>query len=397
MIPLKWGVIPLVVALVVRIGAAITIGGGFHFADEAIYVDTARRLSGGAGFGAEYSGVPAYPVFLALLSLGFPVGIVWLRLVQAAVGALGSLFIFALADRMFGRRTAVLAGLVYALDPLLVITSGLLYPETIAAVLLPPILLMALDASERDALARSALAGALLAVLALLRPVALVLPPVVAAWIAVILAGRPGRRVAHVGALGLAFMLVLAPWVTRNFVVHGAIVPVATQGTQTAPVGRTEVAQRGLLVSVGQWAWNHPDAFVSRLTRQFVQFWELAPTRMTTDDPVRREELHRIDPRLEVRPLFSRRLRDWVSAGSFSLELFLALVGMIVVARTHWRRSLLPVAIIVAYAAGYALFAAKLRYRIPVLPLLFLFTGAGAAAAYSLMRPAGGRPSSPNL
>jgi hypothetical protein len=41
-------------------------------------------------------------------------------------------------------------------------------------------------------------------------------------------------------------------------------------------------------------------------------------------------------------------------------------------------------AVIVAFAAGYALFVAKLRYRMPVLPLVFVFTGAGAAAIYSL-------------
>jgi hypothetical protein len=80
-----------------------------------------------------------------------------------------------------------------------------------------------------------------------------------------------------------------------------------------------------------------------------------------------------------------------VSAISFALELFLALVGIAVVARTQWRQAMFPVAVILAYAAGYALFAAKLRYRIPVLPLLFLFTGAGAAAVYSfLRRPSGG-------
>ncbi|HEX5575931.1 MAG TPA: hypothetical protein VFX42_08670, partial [Gemmatimonadales bacterium] len=92
--------------------------------------------------------------------------------------------------------------------------------------------------------------------------------------------------------------------------------------------------------------------------------------------------------------LFSRRLRDWVSAGSFSLELFLALLGMILVARTHWRRLLLPVGIIVGYATGYALFAAKLRYRIPILPLVFLFTGAGAAVLYSWLRRGRGAASS---
>jgi hypothetical protein len=130
---------------------------------------------------------------------------------------------------------------------------------------------------------------------------------------------------------------------------------------------------------------------VARLTRQFGQFWELAPTRMVTDDPFRRRELHERDPRLEVQPLFPRRTRDLVSAASFTLELVLALVGITVAVRAHRRPALLILGVIFAWAMGYALFVAKLRYRIPILPLLFLFTGAGAAAAQSLMRRAAAR------
>jgi len=395
-IPARWLVALLLIALVPRIAAALAVGGAFHFADEAIYVDTARRLSEGGGFGVEYPRVPAYPVFLALLSLGLPASVTFLRVGQATMAALGSVLVFGLADRMFGRRTAIGAGLVYALDPLLVIASGLLYPETVAALLLPPIALLALDGSERDALARSALSGALLGILALFRPVALVLPPLVAGWIALTVPARPARRLAHLGALGLAFLLVLAPWVTRNYWIHGQLVPVATAGSHMAAVSQDEVADRGLLVAMAWWAWNNPEAIVSRVTRQFVQFWELTPTRMATDDPVRREEFHRRDPRLSVQPLFSRRLRDLVSAASVAVELSLALVGLVVVARTRWRQALLPLAVILAYAAGYALFVVKLRYRIPVLPLLFLFTGAGAAAVYSFLRwtTARGNPAS---
>jgi hypothetical protein len=390
---IRWVVTLLLLGLVARIGAALAVGGGFHFADEAMYVDAVRRLSAGEGFGIEYRQVPAYPVFLLLLSSGLPAGLTFLRVAQAVVAAFGTLLVFRLADRMFGYRAAIAAGLVYALDPLLVISSGLLYPEAVAALILPSVVLAALDGSERDALARSALAGGLLGILALLRPVALVLVPFAAGWTALTVAAPPVRRMAHLGALGLAFLLVLTPWTIRNIRVHGGFVPVATAGTDPVPIDQGEVARRGLTMSMARWAWSDPGTFVRRFTRQFVLFWELAPTRMLTDDPAGREELHRVDQRLPVQPFFWRRLRDRVSAASFGLELALALVGLVVGVRAHWRRTLLPVALILAYAAGFALFVAKLRYRIPVLPLVFLFTGAGATAVYSFVRRAGARPS----
>jgi hypothetical protein len=392
----RWVVSVLLLGLVARVGAAFAVGGGFHFADEAIFVDVAQRLSAGGGFGIEYSQVPAYPVFLLLLSLGLAESVVFLRVAQAAVAALGTLLVFGLADRMFGRRAAIAAGLVYALDPLLVISSGLLYPEAIAALLTPLVVLVAWDASERDALTRSAIGGALLGILALLRPVALTLLPVVAVWTSLVVRARPARRVVHLGVLGAAFLVVVTPWAVRNQRVHGSLFPAATPGIHMAPVGGEEIARRGLLVSMARWAWTDPGALLSRVTRQFVQFWELAPTRMMTDDPVRREELHRQDPRLPVEPLFSRRLRDQVSATSFGLELALALLGLVIAVRARWRQTLLPLALILAYASGYALFVAKLRYRIPVLPLVFLFTGVGAATLYSFARRTVGRAEAPS-
>jgi 4-amino-4-deoxy-L-arabinose transferase-like glycosyltransferase len=388
---IRWMVTLLLLGLVARIGAALTLGGGFYFADEASYVDVARRLADGDGFGIEYHRVPAYPVFLLMLSLGLPTGLMFLRVVQAVVAALGTLLVFWLADRMFGRRVAIVAGLVYALDPLLVISSGLLYPEAVAALLVPAVVLATLDASDRDALPRSALAGALLGILALLRPVALVLLPVVAGWTTLTVRARPARRMSHLGALVLAFFLVLTPWTVRNFLVHGSLVPVATAGTEAAPVSGDEITREGLLRSMARWAWTDPGALVWHVTQQFVLFWELAPTRLATDDPVKRKELNRLDPRLPVQPLFPRSLRDQVSAASFGLELALALLGLAAVARTRWRQAALPLILILAYALGYALFVAKLRYRIPVLPLLFLFTGAGAVAVYSSTRRAGDR------
>jgi 4-amino-4-deoxy-L-arabinose transferase-like glycosyltransferase len=294
---------------------------------------------------------------------------------------------FGLADRIFGRSAAIAASAVYALDPLLVIGAGLLYPELVAALLLPPIVLSALNATDQDRLQWSATSGMLLGLLALLRPVALVLPPVVGGWIALEASVPLSRRLAHVVVLALAVLLVLAPWSIRNLRIHADLVPVTTVGSQMVASSDHERASGGLLNGLARELWTNPGSFTSRTVRNFVQFWELAPTRMITDDRDERQKLRELDPRLPAEPLFSRNLRDRVSAVSFSLELSLALVGLVAAARTHRRAILLPLYLILAYAAGYALLVVKLRYRMPVLPLLFLYTGAGGVALYSWLGP----------
>jgi len=56
--------------------------------------------------------------------------------------------------------------------------------------------------------------------------------------------------------------------------------------------------------------------------------------------------------------------------------------------RSRRRETALIAAIVLAYAAGYALFVGKLRYRITVLPLVFLFTGRALAALVRRGTPA---------
>ena len=390
----SWLAALVFLALSARVAAALVVGEGFHFPDEAAYVDAAGKLSGGQGFDPGYNRVPGYPVFLALLSSGLPISVTMLRVGQAAMAALGTVLVFQLADRIFGRGPAAAAGFTYALDPLLVISASLFYPEAIAALLMTAAVYAALQGSSRDSVTRSATAGAILGILALFRPVALVLPPIVAGWLALTVCARPTRRMTHLAAFGLAFLLVLTPWTMRNLRVHGSVLPGMTAGSETAPVRQDEIKRRGFIPSLIRWAWTNPGDLVWRTTRQFGHFWEFTPTRMATDDAAQRQEFHRADPRLSTEPIFSRGLRDWVSAVTFALELGLAIAGILVALRTRRREVLLLLALILAYAVGYAIFAAKLRYRIPVLPLVFLFTGVGAAALYSLMRGGGHVPRS---
>jgi hypothetical protein len=224
-------------------------------------------------------------------------------------------------------------------------------------------------------------AGALIGVLAQLRPVSLALAPVFALSIATTTPARTRRRLAHAGAVTLACLLALAPWTLRGLAVRGRLAPLATAGTQAAPVSPAEVDRRGLAGSLAAKAWDEPVALLSWTATEFLHFWELYPQRIATDNPVLRATLHAHDERLPLAPLAAPRVRDTVSMLSFGLELPLALVGAVHAFRRRPAAAWLLAGVILAYAFGYALFVAKLRYRIPVLPHLFVFTAVGACAA----------------
>jgi 4-amino-4-deoxy-L-arabinose transferase-like glycosyltransferase len=372
----------------------IAVGDDFHFADEAQYADAARKLLDGDGFGATYLKVPGYPVLLALLGIPAPASTLWLRMAQALVAALGTALVFLAADRLSGRASAIAAAVIYALDPLFVVAAALLYPEAMAAVLMLGVVLLAWEAARRDSLVFAALAGSCLGALALFRPVALAVVPVVATWVLFVVAAPPMRRALHGGLIGLACLLVLAPWAYNNYRIHGRLIPVSLAGTRGASVSPGEIEQRGVAGALADKARTDPLALASHVAREFGHFWELVPSRLVTDNPARREELHQRDPRLPTQPAFSRSLRDAASAVSFGIELLLALGGLALLwrdrrreaVRQAVRQAVLLAAVVLVYALAQSLFIGKLRYRITVLPLVFLFAGAAASALYSAIR-----------
>jgi 4-amino-4-deoxy-L-arabinose transferase-like glycosyltransferase len=375
----------VLIALIPRVIAAVALGDGFHFADEAEYADGAGSLLSGDGLGDAYRRVPGYPVLLALLSLPAPASVLWLRLAQALVTAFGAALAFLAADRLLGRAAGLATAAIYALDPLLVVAGALLYPEAVAAVLLLLAVHLTWESARRDSAVLAALAGLSLGLLTTFRPVALAVVPVVAAWVLFAAAGPAKRRAFQAGLVAVVCLLVLAPWAYRGTGVLKPSGAASFPGTSGA-VTPAEIAQRGLAGALAHKAGAEPLAFASRIAREFGHFWELVPSRLTTDDPGRREALRQADPRLAARPAFSRSLRDSVSAGSFGLELLLALAGIVLLWRARRREAVLLAGVVLVYAVAQSLFFGKLRYRITVLPLVFVPAGAAASALFSTVR-----------
>lgn len=362
----------VLIALIPRLIAAFALGNGFHFADEADYADIVHRLVTGAGFGADYNRVPGYPALLLLLALPAPDSVLWLRLAQGIVVALGAALTYLAADRLIGPAAAIPAALIYALDPLLVVASALLYPEATAALLMLGVVLLAWETVRRDSLLCAAEGGLFLGVLALFRPAALAVVPVVMGWILLAPSLRSSRRSMHAVVVGLACVLMLAPWTYRNYRIHGRLIPVSLAGTAGAVVWSSDSGPRTML---------------SRIAGEFGHFWELVPSRLLTDDSGKREQLRTRDPRLPTEATFSRGVRDLVSGASFGIELVLALAGAVIVWRTRRREAILLLAVVLVFALAHSLVIGKLRYRITILPLVFLFAGAACAALYGRLRP----------
>ena len=66
-----------------------------------------------------------------------------------------------------------------------------------------------------------------------------------------------------------------------------------------------------------------------------------------------------------------------VAGTASGMEFLLAILGLVVLWRRRPREAVLLAGMILAFALGHSLFVGKMRYRITVLPLVFVFAGAG--------------------
>jgi 4-amino-4-deoxy-L-arabinose transferase-like glycosyltransferase len=161
---------------------------------------------------------PLYPAFIALLWWGSGIPTRCVIAAQIILGATTAGLAFLTALRPFGKRTAIIAGLMCALAPLTCFITASIMSETLFTFLLT--LGVYLWGQNRLTLAGVAFGFGALA-RAVLFPFVVVL--------ALIAVSSRSRRIEY-GRIALSALLVIAPWTVRNLIVTGTFVPIASQG-----------------------------------------------------------------------------------------------------------------------------------------------------------------------
>ena len=328
---------------------------------------------------------PLYPYFIAVLYRTFGT----LAAVQWAQAALGSLLVPAVGrvgERAFGRRAGLLAAGLVVVYPDLVWFSVRFWSETLFMVLL----WWAVERTLRADTARSALvavaAGLLFGLGALTRELALYLAPIAALWLLRPASGwrpSPGslRRAA---ALALGLVLCVVPWTLRNAVVFKAFIPVSTMGGLNLWQGNTLTLNHLQIYEVldriegpvaqdrycKRMAWEsirdrQPTWIFEKLGAQMPEFWKAGSE--IVDQMIGREACGPLQVRTRV-------LLEAVTIGPWILLLGPFLLGL---ARVRWNAAGgLLLALLAAYNLAHVVALATTRYRLPVVPVVFIVAAA---------------------
>jgi 4-amino-4-deoxy-L-arabinose transferase-like glycosyltransferase len=231
--------------------------------DEREYLALASNLAAGRGFAQDlpneprdadsnvqrFGRAPMYPLFLAPIVAFNPAlrdGRMpddvpdAVKVVQSIVGAIGVLLIGAIAARLGGERTGLIAAFIAAVYPPLVWICAYALSEALFAMLalacvwwLMPVLDASSPEGERG---RLFIGGALIGLAVLTRPAMLFFLP-----FALLLGWR--RRAAFAVAMLAGTLAVVLPWTARNATVYGRFVLVASEGGVTFWTGNHREAR----------------------------------------------------------------------------------------------------------------------------------------------------------
>ncbi len=327
---------------------------------------------------------PLYPYFIgAAFALGGSLTAV--KVAQAFLGALLVPVLGRLATHVAGARAGLGVALLAALYPELVWFSVHFWSETLFLVLLWWAFERLMHADRaRDARA-TLVAGALFGLAILTRETTLYFTPLAALWLVWGAHAAQRRAAAGRAALfALTVLLCVAPWTWRNWIVHRAFIPVSTAGglnlwQGNAPLTRQEVYDQYQAVTglVAQYRHARAKGLEAIAARQPMWIFEKL-----------RDELPLFFEADSLALVHVRRgAYGDVSRGATLAAACLVLVPYLLVllaclaasARLSLDRRLALLLVFLAYYTfihvathGFA------RYRLPVMPVLFVLAAAGA-------------------
>lgn len=229
--------------------------------DAQQYDDLAVNLLSGKGYFTQGTGFltrswkpPVYPLFLAGIYSVFGHHYLAVRIIQSIIGALLCVLIFFIGKTIFNRKVGLLSAFILAFYPPYTFNylcgPTTLFSETFVTFLLAlTVLLVAkgllLEFSPMDYL----LTGILMGLLALTRSFFALFPFILLALVFYKNKYALIFTVKKMLPLLIGFILVILPWIVRNYFVYKAFVPFTTQGGYVLLGGNNPYANGGGLTS----------------------------------------------------------------------------------------------------------------------------------------------------
>lgn len=384
--------------------------GTYLLGDGIGYDAWARRIADGDWMGSEvFYQAPLYPYLLGVLYSVAGASLTLVRIAQALAGAASCVLVAFAGFRFFGRREGWTAGALLAFYPPAIFFDGEIQKASFDLLFASSLLFLLARLRDKPARGVALAAGVIAGLFALNRENALLLLPLVAAWI--IFATEAGRKRGR--SLAILFvagaLCALLPVALRNRAVGGEALLTTSQLGTNFYIGNHEGADgryQPLRPGRGSARYEREDAtelaetaMGRRLSPAEVSdYWLGRALEFVRDEPAqwmrlmgrkvfllwnRREIVDTTS--IEAAADFSVLLRVLSGLHHFGVLATLAAAGIWLT--RHRRRDLVVLDLLLAgWSAAVVAFYVLGRYRYPMVPVLALFAGAGLAGLLAASR-----------
>lgn len=337
--------------------------------------------------------VPLYGYFVALVYRAFgafPSAVVG---VQIVLSTLLSALVFYLGLRYLGDRWAAFAAaMLLSLHLPSAIHCGVLYPDTLFALLVGISVVVILRLLERTTWLWALATGVILGIATLCKAAGQLMIALVVLLIFVATKLSLKRRASLAVVTIVGFVIVMSPWVIRNYVKYHAFIPTGTlfglnflTGNYRDFPPRDNIARPLLLPDVFEKSlsmnWVEKNKYLrAEGMRTFIQNLSDLPRRVFIKtlvvliDYPRLTLLNNVGYYTIIRPGVSRVL-VWAGVLQNSLYILLALGAILLCRSADKRLVMLAVLLVVYFLSGYVLTRALSRYGLVFYPYICLFGG----------------------
>jgi hypothetical protein len=246
--------------------------------DPYYFGEMGKSLARGEGF-APFGVLlkrrsPLYPLFIGGIYFAFGEHPLLVLLLQCVLLGGTCWLVFDMGQRLFNRRTGLIAGVLCAGHPLMLRYVADLHLETLMAFLFTLTVWCTVRFYFRPTAGNGALLGAAGGAAALTKAVVVLYPAFfVAVWLAIRFLRRtrsgPGPSPVAIAAIGLTMLLVITPWTIRNYrATHGRFVLIST--------GFNDAFLRGYIFSKADYALLRQSPYIGAENESNAWFRSLA-------------------------------------------------------------------------------------------------------------------------
>lgn len=189
----------------------------------------------------EIDRVPFYPIFMAFFYFIFGHHLIAVRIAQAVLSLITALFAYLIARRIAfqGRLSSlpVLSAAFNLLCPFLIIFVSILFTETLDTFLITLALLLFIYGISSGKKVQYFFSGAAMGLAFLTRPEAFAFPLLLSAALLLVNLRNPRQAIKYAGIFLLPFFLLWGAWIARNYFTFHKFVPITTQDAALLLIG----------------------------------------------------------------------------------------------------------------------------------------------------------------